>query len=97
MKLDAMVKASFVAGLLFSLLGLYLSIYQPGETGNWYLVGMIANLVFVVTAIYEVQTSRIAGSEKTYWTIGFIILGVLLGIIYFIKARKRVVAARVQG
>lgn len=94
MKLDAMIKASLVAGLLFTILGLYLRLYQQDDSQHWYIVGVIANIVFMITAIYEVQTARISRSEKLYWTIGFIILGVFVGLIYLLKARKRVVAAR---
>jgi len=56
------------------------------------VIGLIATLAFIISAIYEVQTSnRINHREKTMWTIAFILLNGVAGLVYFIMGRKRVV------
>jgi uncharacterized oligopeptide transporter (OPT) family protein len=56
------------------------------------IIGLIASLIFIVTAVYEVRTSkRIGYAEKTMWTIALILSGGITGIIYMIVSRRRIV------
>lgn len=54
-------------------------------------VGLIANLFLIIIGIYEVRTStKINGSEKTMWTIGFLFISGIVGIVYVFSGRKRI-------
>ena len=54
--------------------------------------GMILMLFFIISAIYEVMnSSKIDGSEKFMWVIGFLFFGIITGLIYLLSARKRIV------
>lgn len=55
-------------------------------------LGMILMLFFIISAIYEVMnSSKIDGSEKFMWVIGFLFFGIITGLIYLQSARKRIV------
>jgi hypothetical protein len=55
-------------------------------------LGILSLLVFVITAIMEVNRSRkISDSEKFMWSVGFVTFGGLIGLVYIFSARKRIV------
>ncbi len=92
MKLGTIVKTSFIVSLLITLIGAYLKITHSEGAETLLIIGVIATLVFIVSAIYEVRTStKIASSEKTMWTIAFIFFSGIAGLIYFFIGRKRIV------
>lgn len=91
MKLGTIVKSSLLMCLIITLIGAYLKISHSEGAETLLIIGLIATLIFIVSAIYEVRTSnRIADSEKTMWTIGFIFMGGFAGLIYLIIGRKRI-------
>lgn len=62
---------------------------QGAET--FLIIGLITTLVFIVSAIIEVRTSkRIDQTEKTMWTIAFILVSGIAGLVYFFIGRKRI-------
>ncbi len=92
MKLDTLVKSSFVLSLLLSLTGAFLKISHAGGAEPFLITGLIATIVFIVSAIYEVRTSkRIGQAEKTMWTIAFIFMNAIAGLVYFFIGRKRII------
>lgn len=91
MNLKNTVTLSFVLSFLLSLVGAYLKIIHAENADSFLILGLIATLVFISTAIYEVRTSnRIDHAEKTMWTIAFIFMGGITGLIYFVIGRKRI-------
>lgn len=65
-------------------------IHSPGAE-TWLLIAVVVSLVFIVSAIYEVATSkRIDGREKTMWTIALIFFSAVAGLIYLLMGRKRI-------
>jgi len=94
MKLGTIVKTTFIVGLLITLIGAYLKITHSEGAEALLIIGVIAWLSFIVTAIYEVRTSnRIDNTEKTMWTIAFIFFGGIAGLIYFLIGRRRIVTS----
>ena len=86
MKLGTIVKWSFIISFMLSLIGAYFKITHLEGAHTLLIIGVITTLIFIVSAIYEVRTStRIDNSEKTMWTIAFIFMSGLAGIIYGIK------------
>ena len=95
MNLGIVVKWSFVISLVLELVGALMKImYLPGAD-TLLIIGMVANGVFIVSALSEVWGSvRINTNEKVMWTIAFVFmgfLGALAGILYVIMGRKRIV------
>jgi hypothetical protein len=91
MKLESIVKTSFVISFIITLIGAYFKIMHTDGAEIFLIAGMIATLVFIVSAIYEVRTSnRIDHTEKTMWTIAFIFMSGIAGLIYFFIGRKRI-------
>jgi len=85
------VKSSFFAGAIFSFIGAFLKITHREGAEVFLAAGIIASLLFIVTAIYEVRSStRISHREKTMWTIAFLFLGGFAGFIYFFLGRRRI-------
>ena len=92
MKLGTIVKWSYVLGVLITLFGAYLKISHSSGAETLLIIGIVATLIFIVSAIYEVNISiRINRSEKIMWTIAFLFMSGFTGIIYFLMGRKRVV------
>ncbi|KXK36796.1 MAG: PLDc N-terminal domain-containing protein [Saprospiraceae bacterium] len=92
MKLGTIVKWSFIISFMLSLIGAYFKITHLEGAHALLIIGVITTLIFIVSAIYEVRTStRIDNSEKTMWTIAFIFMSGLAGIIYFFAGRKRII------
>ncbi len=91
MNLGIIVKWSFIIGFIAALLGAYLKITHLEGAETLLIVSVIATLIFIVTAIYEVRTSiRIGNTEKTMWTLAFIFFSGIAGLIYLINGRKRI-------
>ena len=92
MKLGTIVKWSFIISLTRSVIAAYMKIKHM-ETADTYLtISILSTLLFIATAIYEVRTSnKIDNFEKTMWTIAFIFLSGITGLIYFFIGRKRIV------
>jgi hypothetical protein len=95
MKIGNFVKWSFAISFAFSILRSYFKFRHWEGADTMLIIGLIATLAFIISAIYEVQTSnRINHREKTMWTIAFILLNGGAGLVYFIMGRKRVVAQK---
>jgi len=91
MKIGTMVKWSFIVSFIITLIGAYLKITHSEGAETLLIIGITATLVFIVSAIYEVRTShQIDNSEKTMWTIAFIFMSGIAGLIYFFIGRKRI-------
>ena len=56
------------------------------------VIGVLTWLVFIITALYEVQRSAtINRTEKLMWTVGFILIAGITAIIYLLFGRRKVV------
>ena len=91
MKLGTIVKWSFIISFTITLIGAYLKITHAFGAETLLMIGVFSVLVFIASAIYEIRTStRIGHSEKTMWTIAFIFMSGIAGIIYFLMGRRRI-------
>lgn len=91
MNLGNVVKASFFVSPVITLIGAYLKITHAPGAETLLIIGTVTTLVFIISAIYEVRTSRrIDSREKTMWTIAFIFMSGITGIIYLLIGRKRI-------
>lgn len=93
MNTGPVVKLSFVAGLVLTVVGGWLKITREPVADSLLLPGLLLTAVFLVTVLYEVLTSRrIPRSEKALWVMGFLVTGFLAGLFYLLSERKRIVA-----
>lgn len=92
MKLSTIVKASFWLSIANTCLGTYLKITHTASAEFFLITGIVITLLFIVSAIIEVRTSKnISFSEKTMWTIAFLFLSGIAGVVYMLIGRKRIV------
>jgi len=91
MGIEKVLKLSFFAGAITTFIGAYLKITHAAGAENFLMIGILASVIFIATAIYEVQNSkRINHREKTMWTIAFLFFNGFAGLIYFFLGRRRV-------
>ena len=92
MKLATIVKTSFIISFISTLIGAYFKIIHSEGGETLLMIGIIVGLIFIVSAIYEVRTSKkISNAEKTMWTIAFFFMSGITGLIYFFIGRKRII------
>lgn len=91
MKLATIVKTSFIVSTLSTLIGAYQKITHSAGADTLLIIGLVATLIFIVSAVYEVRTStKISSSEKNTWTIGLIFFSGIAGLIYLVFVRRRI-------
>lgn len=91
MKLGTIVTLSLLISFILNFLGVYLKITHSAGADKFLIAGIIASIVFLVTAIYEVRTSkRINYTEKNMWTLAFIFFSSIAGLIYILIGRRRI-------
>lgn len=85
-------KTAFLLSFVLSILGAIMKISHIEGADLFLASGIIATVIFILIGIYEVNRSaRIGSSEKVMWTITFIFLNFLAGLLYLTSGRKRVV------
>lgn len=86
------LKVSFFIWFVCMIIGAALKIMHYSYGGFLLNVSIACYFIFAALAIYEVlQSDRIEKTEKIMWTIGILFLGSIIGIIYLLFGRKRIV------
>lgn len=94
MQTGTVLKLSLIVGFILTIIGAWLKIIKEPSGQPLLVAALVVTLVFIVTALYEVLTSRrINRSEKLLWTIAFIVMSGLTGLVYIFFERKRIVSA----
>ena len=89
---NATVKYSYITSMIATLFGTYMKITHVEFADVVLSIGLIAMLIFMITAIIEVHKSmRISFSEKFMWGVGFVFFSTIAGFVYLTSARKRIV------
>jgi len=92
MNVGTVVKWSFFFSICIVMLGALMKITHLPGAETLLKIGILGNVVFIVSALNEVWTSiRIEKGEKVMWTIAFFSIGILGSIIYILLGRKRVI------
>jgi hypothetical protein len=92
MKTDNSIRYSFIFSIVAVLIGALMRIMHVEHSIFFLAIGLLAMLTFVVTAIYEITNStKIEGTEKFMWVVGFLFLSTITGLVYILSARKRIV------
>jgi hypothetical protein len=83
-------KASLIISTGFNLLGSFFKIAHYPYGNSLLLIGFLASLVFIILGVTDVlRTESGKPMEKLMWTVGFLFLSWLSGILYYPKYKKR--------
>lgn len=56
-------------------------------------IGIISHFLVAILAMFEIwQSAKIERNEKIMWTIAFLFLGGLVGLLYVFVGRKRIIS-----
>ena len=92
MKREHVLNISFLISVFGILIGIVLKIMHSPFADLLLELSFAFYLVFAVLALYEVyQSNKIETTEKIMWTIGLLFLGSVVGILYLVAGRKRIV------
>ena len=91
MKSNNYFKFFLSVSMLFNLIGACYKIMHLGFSVPILIIGMLLTLPYVIIGIIEVKNSKkINNSEKIMWTIGFLFLSLITGLIYLFFGKKRI-------
>ncbi|MCX6326519.1 MAG: hypothetical protein NT144_07705 [Bacteroidia bacterium] len=89
---DTLINTSFSIGFSITIYEAYLKTYHLHGAVVLLVLGGIATLTFILTALNEIFSStRIKKSEKIMWTICILLLSYLAGFVYLLSGRKRII------
>jgi hypothetical protein len=89
---DTLINTSFSIGFCITIYESYLKTFHLHGSVVLLVLGGIATLTFMLTALNEIfGSTRIKKSEKIMWTIGIILLSYLAGFVYLLSGRKRII------
>ena len=92
MKIKRILNISFFISVIGISTGAVLKIMHSPFGDLLLQISFAFYLVFAVLALYEVfQSNKIETVEKIMWTIGILFLGSIIGILYLLFGRKRIV------
>ena len=84
-------KPAFLLSLLIGLIGAALKIMHLPGGQIFIVISVVFTVVYVICGLYEIYGSnRITMNEKVMWTIGFILLSTITGLLYFFIGRPRI-------
>jgi len=87
------IKVSLLISILLIIIGTLLRINTTPGAEKFLLSATFVSLIFIALSIYEVSTSKkIDFSEKTMWIIGLLFLSTIVGIIYVLSRRDRIIS-----
>ena len=86
------LRGSFILASVSILVGAWFKILHYANAGILLTVGVLSIILFTVLALYEIYSStKVNATEKIFWTIGFIFMNWIVGLVYLVAGRKRVV------
>lgn len=91
MTLSSFFKPAFLLSLLAMLTGTLLKMMHLPGGQYFFIVSLVLTVAWGIIGLYEIYSSnRITTSEKIMWTIGFILLSTISGLLYFFVGRPRI-------
>ena len=81
----------FLLSILIGLVGAFFKILHLPGGHIFIVITVILTAIYVILGLYEIYGSnRIAMHEKVMWTIGFIFLSTVTGLLYLFIGRPRI-------
>lgn len=95
MKQGTFLTISFLLSFVLTILGAYLKIMHATGADTILAIALFATLAYVLLAMYEVWSSDLfTHGEKIMWTVAFVLLSGIGGLIYLLMGRRRLKNAR---
>jgi hypothetical protein len=92
MKTGIIINLGFFLGLSITIIGALMKLMHWANADALLIIGVLAWLIFIVTALYEVNTSaRISRTGKLMWTVAFVLMAGIAGMVYMLGGRKNVI------
>jgi ABC-type polysaccharide/polyol phosphate export permease len=83
-------KVSLILTIVLNLLGTYFKIAHYPHGTLLLSISLIASLVFIILGLTDVfENENCRTPEKIMWTVGFIFLSWIAGLLYYPKFKKR--------
>jgi len=83
-------KVSLIITVVFNLLGTFFKISHYPYGSLLLSISLIASLVFIILGLIDVYKKNSSKAhEKIMWTVGFIFLSWIAGLLYYSKFKKR--------
>ncbi|UOK42139.1 MULTISPECIES: hypothetical protein [Flavobacterium] len=84
-------KKIYLLAFFAIIIGTMMKISNINGSQILFIIGILSTLGYIIIGIYEVNVSKkINQSEKIMWTIGFIVIHYLAGLLYLLGGRKRI-------
>jgi hypothetical protein len=92
---ELILRASFMLASIAIAIGAWFKMLHYPNADIVLTAGVLAIVVFTVLALYEIHSSNnVNASEKIIWTIGFIFMNWIVGLIYLLVGRKSILYRR---
>ena len=89
---EILIKVSFYVAFIITIIGTFFKIYHWNEASAIMAIGLLTSTCFIIFSILEVANSdKISRNEKSMWVFGLIFITPLVGFIYILSARKRII------
>jgi threonine/homoserine/homoserine lactone efflux protein len=83
----------FWVSFAFQLIGPLFKIMHLPIAEELLIIGIISHYLVAILAMLEIwQSAKIERNEKIMWTIAFLFLGGLVGLLYVFVGRKRIIS-----
>ena len=86
-----MIRIAFLLGSGMIIIGAWAKIVHLPYANVLLGIGLAAIILSTVLSLYEIHSSsRIKTLEKVVWTLGFVLMNWITGLVYILAGRKRV-------
>jgi hypothetical protein len=93
MRKGKIIRLSFILASFTILIGAWFKILHYPYANVLLVMGLVAIILSTVLSLHEIHTSqKVNTTEKIVWTLGFLFMNWVTGLIYIIAGRKSVLS-----
>jgi hypothetical protein len=90
--MERLMRISFGIGIVFIIVGAWFKLLHYQNADIFLTIGIIASIIFLVIVLYEIHSSKkVRGPEKIMWTVGFIFINTITGLMHFLIGRQKII------
>ena len=80
----------YIVSFVTTVVGAYFKIVHSNLSDTFLTLGILAAVAYIYVALREIWKSNIPHHEKIQWTLGFLFINSIAGLVYLISGRKKV-------
>lgn len=84
----------YLCSFVTTFIGVYLKMTHSNLSDTFLTLGILASVAYIFIALREIWKSSLPRHEKIQWTIGFLFINSIAGLVYLISGRKKVMNAQ---